>query len=67
MSCGVGQRCRSDLALQWLCCRPATAAPIRPLAWELPCAAGVALQSKKKKEEEGLLSLIYIFILSAST
>ena len=35
-----------DLALLWLWCRPAAAALIRPLAWELPYAAGVALKSK---------------------
>ena len=27
-SCGVGYRCGSDMALLWLWCRPATAAPI---------------------------------------
>uniref|UniRef100_A0A4X1UVP4 Kinesin motor domain-containing protein n=1 Tax=Sus scrofa TaxID=9823 RepID=A0A4X1UVP4_PIG len=27
---------------------PAAVAPIRPMAWEPPCAAGVALKSKKK-------------------
>ena len=27
------------------------AAPIQPLAWELPCAAGAALKRKKKKKE----------------
>ena len=45
-----------DLALCELWCRPATAAPIRPLAWEPPYAAGVAQamakrQKKKKKKE----------------
>ena len=39
-SCGVGQRCGSDLALLWLWCRLAAAAPIKPLAWELPYAVG---------------------------
>ena len=48
MSCGVGQRHSSDLALLWLWCRPAAVGPIRPLAWESPYAAGAAL--KKKKE-----------------
>ena len=38
MSCGVGHRCGSDLALLWLWCRPAPAALIQPLAWELPYA-----------------------------
>ena len=32
--------CGSDLALLWLWCRPAPAAPLRPLAWELPYAVG---------------------------
>ena len=49
MSCGVGHRCGSDLAVLWLLCRSAAAAPIGPLAWELPCAAGAALKKKKKK------------------
>ena len=31
--------------------RLAAAAPIGPLAWELPYAAGVALKRKKKKNE----------------
>ena len=39
----------SDPALLWLGCRPAAVAPMRPLAWELPYAAGVALKSKRKK------------------
>ena len=33
MSCGVGCRRGSDLALLWLCPRPAAAAPIGSLAW----------------------------------
>ena len=49
--------CVKDLALLWLWCRPATIALIRPLAWEPPYAAGVALekvkrQKKKKKKEK---------------
>ena len=35
----------------WHGCRPATAAPIQPLAWELPYATGVAPKSKKKKKK----------------
>ena len=45
-SCGVGHRCGLDPVLLWLWCRQATAAPIRPLAWERPYATGVALKSK---------------------
>ena len=49
MSCGVGRRCGSDLALLWLWCRLAAAAPIGPLAWELVYPAGAALKKKRKK------------------
>ena len=42
MSCDVGHRCGSDLALLWLWYRPAATAPIRPLAWEPPYAMSVA-------------------------
>ena len=47
---GLAQWVR-DPEVLWLWCRPATIAPIRPLAWELPYAAGVALKSKKKKKK----------------
>ena len=50
MSCGVGCRLSSDLALLWLWCRLVALAPIRHLAWELPYAAGVALKKKPKKK-----------------
>ena len=42
MSCSIGGRCGSDLALLWQ--RWAATAPIQPLAWELPYATGVALK-----------------------
>ena len=48
MGCGVGHRHGSDPVLLWLWCRPEAAAPIRPLAWEVPCAAGAALKKEKK-------------------
>ena len=48
MSCGEGHRRSSDPLLLWLWCRPVAAAPIRPLAWELPYAAGVAPKKKTK-------------------
>ena len=35
--------------LLWLWCRPAAAALIRPLVWELAYAAGVDIARKKKK------------------
>ena len=44
MSCGLGHRHSSDPALLWLWCSLAAVAPIRPLAWEPPYAAGVALK-----------------------
>ena len=49
MSCGVGRRRDSDLALLWLLHRPAATAPIRPLTWEPPHAEGTPL--KRQKDE----------------
>ena len=46
--CSVGGRCVSDPVLLCLWCRPPAAALIRPLAWELPYAAGAVLKKKKK-------------------
>ena len=43
MSCGIGCRHSSDPVLLWPWCRPAAAAPVQPLAWELP--------GKKKKKK----------------
>ena len=48
MSCGVVRRLGLDLVLLWLWCRPAAIAPIWPLAWEPPYAAGGALKKKTK-------------------
>ena len=52
VSCGVGCRHSSDLALLWLWRRPKAAALIRPLAWELPYAMGVALKRQKDKKRK---------------
>ena len=52
MSCGVGHRYGLDLVLLWLWCGPAATFSMRPLAWEPPYAAGVALKSKKKKKQK---------------
>ena len=41
-----------DPVLLWLWCRPAAAAPMQPLAWEPPCAAGVALKKERKKTKQ---------------
>ena len=38
----VNVRCGSDLAFLWLWYRPAATAPIQPLAWKSPYAAGAA-------------------------
>ena len=51
---GVGRRCGSDPELLWLWRRLAAVALIRPLAWEPPYAASVALKRTpppKKKDE----------------
>ena len=47
-----------DLALLWLCCRPAATNPIQPLAWKLPYVTGSAL--KKKKQENTLPDHLYL-------
>ena len=53
MSCGVGHRRGSDLALLWLWCRLAAAALIQSLAWELPCAV-------LKRKVRGATSLVLL-------
>ena len=52
ISCSIGHRHGLDPALLWLWCRLAAAAPIQPLAWELPYATSVALQRQKKKNQK---------------
>ena len=49
VSCGIDRRHGSDLVLLWLWHRPAAAAPVRPLVWEPPYAAGVALKRQEDK------------------
>jgi len=49
VSCGVGCRCGSDLALLWPWCRPGATASIGPLAWEPPYAEGTALEKAKEQ------------------
>ena len=62
MSCDIGHRHGSDLALLWLWCGKAATALILPLAWEPPYATGAAQEiakktkkkkKKKKREREG--------------
>ena len=52
MSYGIGDRSASDPKLLWLWCRPAATAPIRPLVWEFPCAAGSGPRKGKKKKKK---------------
>ena len=69
MSCDVGHRHALDPELLQLWRRPVAIAPIGPLAWELPYAAGAALENththKKKKEKgkEKSVKTTKIFIL----
>ena len=51
MSCGIGHRRGSNLALLWLWCRAAATTPIRPLTWEPPHASRAALEKAKKRKE----------------
>jgi len=51
VSCGVGCRCGSDPELLWLWLRPVATAPIQPLAWEPPYAAGAAQRNSKKTKK----------------
>jgi len=66
VSCGVGCRRGSDPALLWLWRRPVATAPIQPLSWEPPYAAGAAQEiatttttkdkkTKKKKKRKKIL------------
>jgi len=46
---GLGQWVK-DSALLW--CRPATIAPIQPLAWEPPYAVGMTLKRQKTNKKK---------------
>ena len=52
LPCGVGRICGSDPTLLWLWCRPVATAPIGPLAWEHPYAAGAAQEIAKKRKRK---------------
>ena len=52
MSCGIGHRCVSDPKLLWLWRRLVATAPIGPLAWEPPCAVGVAQEMAKRQQQQ---------------
>ena len=55
-SCTVGHRRGSDPVWLWLWLwhRPAVAALIHPLVWELPYATGAAIKIKKREKRERL-------------
>ena len=53
MSYGVGCRRGLDLVWLWLLRRLAAVAPVRPLPWEPPYAAGVALKTNKQANLRG--------------
>ena len=55
MSYGVGRRLSWDSTLLWLWCRLAAAAPIGPLAWELPYASSAAIKIKKREKKKEML------------
>ena len=73
MSCGVGCRRGLDPALLWLWRRPVATAPIQPLAWEPPYAAGAAQEiattltptkdkkTKKQKKQRGRGVVFFCF------
>ena len=76
MSCSIGRRRGSDPALLWLWCRLAAIAPIRPLAWEPPYAAGAAQEKIEKKknrmnsldqEWEDYLLLLFLILIYLPT
>ena len=52
-----------DPALLWQWCRPVAAAPIQPLAWELPFAANAALKRKKKKKKTSSWDILFGFVI----
>ena len=51
MSCGVGPRRVSDMALLQLWCRLAAVAAIRPLTWKPPYASVQPSKAQKRKEK----------------
>ena len=63
MSYGVGCRHGSDPALLWLWCRPVATAPIRPLAWKPPYAAGGAQEMAKRQKDQKKTEVPFLGIL----
>ena len=54
---GIGHRCSADPESLWLWYRPVVAAPILPLAQELPYVAGVALKRRRRRRKKNYKSL----------
>ena len=52
MSCGIGHRYISDLALWWLWHWQVATVLTGPLAWEPPYVMGIALRRQKKKKKK---------------
>ena len=51
ISCGLGCRIGSDLALLWLWHKPVATVPFGPLDWESPYATGADLKKRLKKKD----------------
>ena len=68
LSCGIGHRHSSDLALLWLWlwCRLAAVAAIRPLAWECSYVEGVALKKKKVNDKKNLWKHFFLILRIAN-
>jgi len=64
VSCGVGHRLGSDPMLLWLWRRPVATAPIQPLAWEPPYAAGAAQEMAKRQKKKRSIILLILKILT---
>ena len=61
--CGMIQKSQPTTLL-WLWRRPVATAPIRPLGWELPHAARVALEKGKKTKKKKKIVLEFPLWLS---
>ena len=61
---GLAQRVK-DLALLWLWHRPEATAPIRPLAWEPPYAAGAAQEKAKRQKKKKFYLLLLVTCISS--
>jgi len=59
VSCGVGHRRSLDPALLWLWHRLVAAAPIGPLGWEPPHAAGAALEKATTTTKKTILAKVW--------